>query len=135
MTGVVLQIALVAAGGAIGAVGRYALGLGAVAAFGAGFPWGILIANVLGSALIGIVIVLTQALGPGQGDAWRLFLAVGLLGGFTTFSSFSLDVALMLEQARYLVALAYVGLSVSLCVVGAVAGLAIGRAVFVGATG
>ena len=121
------QLLLVAAGGALGAVGRYAISLWAMALFSAGFPWGILICNVAGSAAIGFVVIWTQALGPGAGDGWRLFLAVGVMGGFTTFSAFSLDLVGMIEDQRFLVAGLYVAGSVVLCALGAALGLWFGR--------
>lgn len=80
---------LVATGGAIGAAARYLAGLWIVTRFGAGFPWGTFFVNITGSFLIGIVLVLVQA-GTLPAGA-RLFLAVGVLGGYTTFSSFSYE--------------------------------------------
>jgi CrcB protein len=84
-----VNVLLVAAGGAIGAAARYLAGLWIVARLGADFPWGTFFVNVTGSFLIGIVLVLVErgALPPGA----RLFLAVGILGGYTTFSSFSYE--------------------------------------------
>ncbi len=84
-----MNVLLVAAGGAIGAAARYLAGLWIAASLGAGFPWGTFFVNVTGSFLIGIILVLVEggALAPGA----RLFLAVGVLGGYTTFSSFSYE--------------------------------------------
>lgn len=98
---------LVAAGGAVGSVLRYGVSLLAAGHFGAGFPWGTLAVNVLGSAGIGF------AAGLGvQGEA-RLLLVTGLLGGFTTFSAFSLETGLLFERAWWLAA-SYVAASLVL---------------------
>jgi CrcB protein len=85
----VVNVLLVAAGGAIGAAARYLAGLWIVARLGAGFPWGTFFVNVTGSFVIGIVLVLVEE-GTLPAGA-RLFLAVGILGGYTTFSSFSYE--------------------------------------------
>lgn len=84
-----MSVLLVATGGAIGAAARYLAGLWIVARLGAGFPWGTFFVNITGSFLIGIVLVLVErgVFPPGA----RLFLAVGVLGGYTTFSSFSYE--------------------------------------------
>lgn len=87
-----MNILLIALGGAIGSVLRYAISLLAVAHLGAAFPWGTLAVNVLGSAGIGVA----AALGV-QGEM-RLLLVTGLLGGFTTFSAFSLEAGLLFER-------------------------------------
>ena len=86
---------LVAAGGAIGAAARYLAGLWIVARLGAGFPWGTFFVNVTGSFLIGIILVLVQ--GGALPAGARLFLAVGVLGGYTTFSSFSYETLQLLS--------------------------------------
>ena len=98
---------LVAAGGAAGSVLRHGVSLLAAGQFGTGFPWGTLAVNLLGSAGIGI------AAGLGvQGEA-RLLLVTGLLGGFTTFSAFSLETSLLLER-DWRLAVAYVAASLLL---------------------
>jgi CrcB protein len=84
-----MNVLLVAAGGAIGAAARYLAGLWIAARFGAGFPWGTFFVNVTGSFVIGIVLVLVE--GGTLPAGARLFLAVGILGGYTTFSSFSYE--------------------------------------------
>ena len=86
---------LVAAGGAIGAAARYLAGLWIVARFGAGFPWGTFFVNVTGSFVIGIVLVLVER-GTLPAEA-RLFVAVGICGGYTTFSSFSYETLQLLN--------------------------------------
>jgi CrcB protein len=86
---VLVNVLLVAVGGGLGAAARYVAGLWIVARLGADFPWGTFFVNVTGSFLIGIILVLVEGgeLPPGA----RLFLAVGVLGGYTTFSSFSYE--------------------------------------------
>ena len=91
-----MNVLLVATGGAIGAAARYLAGLWIVSRLGAGFPWGTFFVNVTGSFLIGIVLVLVQA-GTLPAGA-RLFLAVGILGGYTTFSSFSYETLQLLAD-------------------------------------
>ena len=86
---------IVAAGGAIGAAARYLAGLWIVARLGAGFPWGTFFVNVTGSFLIGIILVLVER-GTLPAEA-RLFLAVGVCGGYTTFSSFSYETLQLLN--------------------------------------
>ncbi len=105
----------VAAGGAMGAVGRYLVGIGALAAMGPGYPYGTLIANVVGGFLMG-AIVEAGALRFSYSPELRAFLTVGLLGGFTTFSAFSLETALMIERGEWTSALGYVVLSAVLSI-------------------
>jgi CrcB protein len=90
-----VNVLLVAAGGAIGAAARYLAGLWIAARLGASFPWGTFFVNVTGSFLIGIVLVLVEG-GTLPAEA-RLFLAVGILGGYTTFSSFSYETLQLLN--------------------------------------
>ena len=102
-----VSLLMVALGGAAGSVARYLLAVAAVEALGAAFPWGTLAVHILGSAAIGI------AAGLGvQGEA-RLLLVTGFLGGFTTFSAFSLEAATLAERSPALAAL-YVLSSVGL---------------------
>ncbi|MCS7058111.1 MAG: fluoride efflux transporter CrcB [Meiothermus sp.] len=97
---------LVALGGAIGALLRYGLGAWVQALGGPGFPWSTFLINVSGSFLIGIVLRLSLegALSP----EWRLFLAVGVLGGYTTFSTFSWETLTLAQQGEWLKASLYV---------------------------
>jgi CrcB protein len=90
------------------------------------FPWGTLGVNLLGSAVIGLAWVLLSARGE-DGELARAFVIVGLLGGFTTFSSFSLETLLLIDQQAYGRAAAYIGASVALCLAGAWAGMKMGR--------
>lgn len=108
---------LVAAGGAIGSLGRAWIGLVAARLFGIGFPWGTMIVNILGSAIIGICAA--TALSPSRtllSPELRIFLMVGFCGGFTTFSSFSLQTFEMLRDGRPAAALANVVVSVLVCI-------------------
>jgi CrcB protein len=118
---------LVAAGGAIGAVARHLVGGFALKHLGAGFPYGTLAVNVVGSLAMGLLIALFARHGIAGGGA-RLFLATGVLGGFTTFSAFSLEVALLWERGEPGLAALYITLSVAAAVAALFGGLAIVRA-------
>jgi CrcB protein len=104
------HLLIVMLGGAIGAGLRHLVGAAALARFGPGFPWGTLTVNLAGGLLIGLLAGwLVRA---GGSEATRLFLAVGVLGGFTTFSAFSLETYLMLQRGELGIAALYVGSSV-----------------------
>ncbi|HEU0100206.1 MAG TPA: fluoride efflux transporter CrcB [Allosphingosinicella sp.] len=105
------NLLLVMIGGAAGAGLRWEFGRLALARFGPGFPWGTLGVNLIGGLLIGVLA--GAMIGPGSADRplW-LLLAVGLLGGFTTFSAFSLDLFAMLERGRAGAAALYAAASV-----------------------
>tara|TARA_R110002073_G_scaffold1471_39_gene10416 strand:- start:207 stop:584 length:378 start_codon:yes stop_codon:yes gene_type:complete len=124
MFSTLLQVAL---GGAIGASGRYLTGVAAIRLMGPGFPWGTLVVNVLGSFLMGAIIVILAHL-----SANRLapFLMTGVLGGFTTFSAFSLDALTIYERGQSGLAASYVLASVILSLGAIVAGMALARSVF-----
>jgi CrcB protein len=117
-----LNLLLVAAGGALGAVCRYLLGVRLFKAFGPGFPYGTFAANLIGGLLMGVLVGVLALRGGADQERWRVLLGVGVLGGFTTFSSFSLEVGLMIERRTYGLAAAYslasVVLSVSALFVG-----------------
>ncbi len=116
---------LVAAGGAVGASARYAVTLLTPPANGA-FPWHTLGVNVAGSFLLGLLTaVLPQT---DAGERWRLLVGVGALGGFTTFSTFSVEALTLARGDQWLPAAAYVLGSVALALAGAAAGYAAGRA-------
>jgi CrcB protein len=119
----------VAAGGAIGASLRYLLAGWLGRAMGHGFPWGTLAVNVLGSAAMGVCAVMLMERFPGAWGRYAPFLMTGVLGGFTTFSAFSLDALYLIERGRMGAAAFYVGGSVILCILGLWLGLAAGRAV------
>lgn len=120
--------AAVAAGGALGSVARAWLGVVIGQLTGPGFPWGTLAINVLGSFVIGWFGAITSMDGRWDVHAnWRVFVMVGLCGGFTTFSAFSLQTMELLRAGAPGRAGAYVVGSVVLCVLGTWAGLALGR--------
>lgn len=112
------HLLLVMAGGAIGAGLRFLLGRFTLHHFGPGFPWGTLTVNLVGGLAMGIVIGLFARFGSG-GEGWRLFVGVGILGGFTTFSAFSLETANMIERGAMGLAAGYALISV----IGSVAAL------------
>jgi CrcB protein len=105
------NLLLVAVGGALGASGRYGLSTLTLRHFGPGFPVGTLAANIIGSALMGFLVGWLAFKGAEASQSFRLFLGVGLLGGFTTFSAFSLESFLMLEKKQYGALLGYVSAS------------------------
>lgn len=123
-------ILAVAAGGAIGATLRWAVVRWASHLLGLGFPWGTLIVNIVGSVVMGVAAVLMMERFPGSWGRFAPFLLTGVLGGFTTFSAFSLDALFLIERGRNLAAAAYVGGSVLLSVAGLWAGLALARGVW-----
>ena len=96
----------VALGGALGAVGRYLVGL--LLKTASGFPWTTMSVNILGSLLMGLVIGWLSRQNGGS-DALRLFVAVGILGGFTTFSAFSMDLFTLLERRDIAATMLYLG--------------------------
>ena len=117
----------VAAGGALGSAARYLAGVGSTKLFGFGFPWGTLIVNVAGSFLIGVFIELF-ALKADLPQEVRVFLTVGICGGFTTFSTFSLYAYVMMERGEWWPAAAYIVASVVLSIAGLIGGLQLIRA-------
>jgi len=122
-------VLMVALGGATGAVARYLVGVGATRFIGAGFPWGTLIVNIVGSFIMGALIA-ALALRYSVSNEMRAFLAVGILGGFTTFSAFSLDFAVLMERKDFGLAMLYLGSSVGLSILALFAGLSVARTVF-----
>ena len=122
----VITLSQIALGGAIGAVCRYFVGIGAVRVMGHGFPYGTLVVNVFGSFLMGVLVV---ALMQYSANRFAPLLMTGLLGGFTTFSAFSLDAVTLFERGALLQAGAYVGLSVGLSVLALVLGIWLARGV------
>jgi CrcB protein len=105
------NLLLVMIGGAAGAGLRWELGRLALGQLGPGFPWGTLGVNLIGGLLMGTLAGAMMAQGTIDRPLW-LLLAVGLLGGFTTFSAFSFDLFAMLERGRFGAAMLYVGVSV-----------------------
>lgn len=116
---------LVGMGGALGAMARYGLGR-LIGVSASGWPTATFICNVSGGLLIGLLSAFMWRLGGEQG---RLLLVVGVLGGFTTFSAFSLELMLLLERGQAGMALTYALLSVLLALAGVAAGMWIGRVV------
>ncbi len=108
-------------GGFLGANARYWLGRAIVERTGSAFPWGTLLINITGAFLIGViaeVLLMRQDAPP----AWRLFLVIGVLGGYTTFSSYALEIVALLQSDRTMRALAYLAFSnvagIALCLLG-----------------
>ena len=116
----------VAAGGAVGAMARHGVSRTAMHLLGPNFPWGTLAANIMGSFAMGLIIVWLSSREPAS-PALRAFLTVGLLGAFTTFSTFSLDVVTLYRDRTVMIAGAYLLASVILSVCALLAGLAVGR--------
>ena len=107
---------LVALGGGIGAVARYQTGRLLTMLLGpatvAAFPWATLAVNVIGSLAMGLLAGGLARFGAGGGETWRLLVGVGLLGGFTTFSAFSLELMLLIERGQSGTAFTYAAVSV-----------------------
>ena len=113
-------------GGGVGAAIRHGVNIAGLRTMGPDFPYATMFINITGSIIMGMV----AAYFAFKGDAsqhWRLFLATGILGGYTTFSAFSLDAALLYERDQYLLAAVYVLGSVIVSIAGLFAGLAVVR--------
>ncbi len=120
----------VAAGGALGAVGRYLVMIQVARWFGSGFPFATLAVNVIGSFILGLLIeLLALVWSPPQ--ELRALIVVGVLGAFTTFSTFSMDVALQVERGEANWAMVYIVASVVLSIGGFFAGMHLVRAALV----
>ena len=120
---------LVFLGGGAGAIARY--GLGVVLSRPQGhWPWSTFAANVAGGLLMGVLVSVLAHKGGADQDRWRLLLGGGVLGGFTTFSAFSLETALMIERKAFGQAAAYTVASVVLSVAALFAGMLLARRVF-----
>ena len=121
-----IQTLAIAAGGALGALLRYWTANGVYALTGRGFPYGTLFVNVLGSLLMGFLVIWLlerSAAGP----ATRGFLLIGLLGAFTTFSTFSMETLELMESGQLLRAVLNMVVSVLVCVAAAAVGVLMGR--------
>lgn len=116
------HVLIVAAGGAVGAVLRHLTNLAMLRIAGPAFPWGTLVVNIAGCLAMGIFVELL-ARRFGSSTELRLFVATGLLGGFTTFSAFSLDVAVLYERGAIGQALSYAAASVLLSIAALFVGL------------
>ncbi|MGB5557827.1 MAG: fluoride efflux transporter CrcB [Paracoccaceae bacterium] len=117
----------VALGGALGASARYLTGVAAIRLIGPGFPWATLVVNILGSFLMGVLVVV---LAHKSGTRLAPFMMTGVLGGFTTFSAFSLDALTLFERGQIWIAAAYVAGSVVLSLGAIFMGLVVARGVF-----
>ena len=123
-----MQWLLVFLGGGLGSVARLAVGRASLALPGPALPWGTLAVNIVGSLIMGVFAGwLAFKAGEGWSQPLRLFLTTGVLGGFTTFSAFSLDAVLIWERGQIGLAAAYVAASVVLSIAGLLAGLALIR--------
>ena len=121
-----LAFLLIFLGGGIGSVLRHAVNQTSATLFGVHFPWGTLFVNIIGSLAMGLLAGWFAFRGDG-GQLLRLFLGTGILGGFTTFSAFSLDAALLWEQGQSVAAGMYAVGSVAAAIIGVLAGIAIMR--------
>ena len=117
---------LVFFGGGLGATLRHLINITCARCLGTAFPWGTFIINITGSTVMGLIAGYLAFKGEAS-QPWRLFLMTGILGGYTTFSAFSLDTALLYERGEVGLAVLYVLGSVLLSIAGLFAGLAIIR--------
>lgn len=124
------KVLLVAAGGAVGAVARYGLGVQAFRLWGPGWPFGTFIANISGGLAMGLLAGWLAHRGGADQERMRVLLGVGALGGYTTFSAFSLETALMIERRTYGLAFSYVAASVLLSITALFVGLMLARRAF-----
>jgi CrcB protein len=113
-------------GGGVGAALRHGVNIGTARLFGVSFPYGTLTVNVVGCLAMGLLAGYFAFKGD-TSQHWRLFLTTGILGGFTTFSALSLDVAALYERGEPMLAVGYIAASVVLSLVGVFAGLALMR--------
>ena len=116
-----LQVAI---GGALGAACRFLLGTAILRVWGGAFPVAVMTANILGSFLMGLFLVWSYQRGH---EGWNLFVMTGVLGGFTTFSAFSVEAFTLFERGQPGLAAVYVGASVILSILGLAAGVFLAR--------
>ncbi|MBF0604335.1 MAG: fluoride efflux transporter CrcB [Nitrospirae bacterium] len=124
----VKTILAVALGGSLGAVGRYLISDAIYAWLGRGFPWGTLFVNVSGSFIMGILFQVFSERYAEHG-VWRAALLVGVLGAFTTFSSFSLETLQLIQNGEFRLSLMNIAASVILCLVGIWGGVVLVRTI------
>ncbi len=122
-----MSLLYVMLGGAFGSGARYLTGLATLSLFGPALPYGTLAVNLIGGLLMGALVGTLARVG--DGGTWRLLLGVGVLGGFTTFSSFSLDAVTMIERGQTGIAFGYVLVSVVGSIAALFAGLSLTRTV------
>ena len=120
-------VLLVGAGGALGAIARYGVSVAVGRLWPMSFPLGTLAVNVIGSTVMGMLIGSLARTTPQMSNEIRLFIAIGILGGFTTFSSFSLDTITLIERGALTQAMLYIALSVVVCLAGLYLGLLVTR--------
>lgn len=120
------ELLFVAVGGGLGATLHHLVGIAAIRIMGVGFPWGTLTVNVLGSFTMRLLVAILARFDPDNGAREiRLFVGVGVLGGFTTFSSFSLDAGVLFAGGQGQIVAVYVAVSVVLGLLALFAGLVI----------
>lgn len=124
------KLLLVFLGGGAGSVARYLVGMLTLRTLGPGWPYGTFTVNVIGGFVMGCLVGVLAYRGGGDQERWRILIAVGVLGGFTTFSSFSLETARMIETKAYGTAAGYVLASVILAIGAVFLGLLAARRVF-----
>ncbi len=124
------KLLLVAAGGAVGSVARYLVGAQALKLLGTAWPYGTFTVKVVGGFLMGVLASWLAHRGNANSEQLRVLLAVGVMGGFTTFSAFSLETALMIQKRAYGQAFTYTAASVLLSVAALYAGMLIARRIF-----
>jgi len=122
----VSRLLLVCLGGAAGSGARYLVGVGLGRWLGTGFPWGTLAVNILGSFLLGAVMELGLRFGAIPADL-RLFLATGVMGGFTTYSSFNYELLGYAERGAWAAGALYLGTTVAGCLAAGLLGIAAAR--------
>lgn len=120
------QLLLVALGGAVGASLRHLANFGSLRLFGPGFPWATLGVNILGALLMGLFVEMMARRWGGSPEL-RLFIATGILGGFTTFSAFSLDAAELYQRGDFILAFVYVAGSVIMSIAALFLGMWLAR--------
>ena len=120
-------VLLIALGSALGGVSRYWVSGLVAERVGETFPWGTLVVNIVGSAIIGVLAAFGDSARVGLPAEARLFLMVGVLGGFTTFSSFSLQTLRLMQDGDWMRAAVNVLLSVALCLIAVAAGYRLAR--------
>jgi CrcB protein len=120
------SLILVAAGGAVGSVARYSASAAVNRLAQSPFPWGTLFVNIVGSFLIGFIMILLMKAGDWR-ENYRLFLVTGIMGGFTTFSSFSWETWKLLEEGRLPLAAANICMSLGICLLATIAGFMLAK--------
>jgi CrcB protein len=124
------KLLLVFLGGGAGSVARYLVGTLTLRTLGPGWPYGTFAVNVIGGFVMGCLVGVLAYRGGADQERWRILIAVGVLGGFTTFSSFSLEMARMIETKAYGTAAGYVLASVILAIAAVFLGLLAARRIF-----